>query len=114
MPRREGSQIIRRSSGTPVKDPIWLTNAMRSVIVDEVPGREVVDALWSYATTLPLAHPERCDAFQAVEREMIDSAYIIPHEGIDTVYFFVQPWVRGFDRPFSQEITLDKLFIQKH
>ena len=114
MPRREGSQIIRRSSGTPVKDPIWLTNGMRSVIVDEVPGREVVDALWSYATTLPLAHPERCDAFQAVEREMIDSAYIIPHEGIDTVYFFVQPWVRGFDRPFSQEITLDKLFIQKH
>jgi len=114
MPRRDGSQIIRRSSGTPIKDPIWITNAMRSVLVDALPGREVVDALWTYATQRPLSAADRCEAFQATEAEMIGSAYIIPHEGIDNVHFLVQNWVRGFNRPFAQHITYSDMFLQKH
>jgi len=114
MPRREGSQIIRRSSGTPVKDPIWITNSMRSVITDLVPGREVLDALWSYAVNLPLSDPDRCAAFQAVERDMIESGYIIPHEQINSVYHLVQPWVKGWHRPFSQEITYPNMYLEKH
>ena len=83
--------------------------------LDDVPGvYDVMDALESYARSLPLDHPDRCSAFQAVEREYIDQVYMIPHQWILGVNRVVQPWVRGFDSTFNLDINVWEIFIQKH
>jgi len=113
MPRRPGSQIFRQSLGAAVTDPAQIITGVRAVIGD-VPGREVQDALTTYALSLPLDDPGRCSAFQAVERDMILSGYIIPHEGLNIHSALVKPWVKGWVKKFSQEWPLDEMYVEKH
>ena len=72
MPRRESSQFYRISLGSWIPDPIQIvSNLTRKDSIEalsNIPGGyPVMDALVEYARSLPLDHPDRCKAFQAVE-----------------------------------------------
>ena len=116
--RRPDSQWGRHSAGAWIPDPVQIVSTMTVKDIgelDDVPGvYDVMDALEAYARSLPLDHPERCSAFQAVEREYMDQVFMIPMEFITGVNWVVQPWVRGFDSTFNLDVNVWDIFIQKH
>ncbi len=116
--RRPDSQWGRHSAGAWIPDPIQIVSTMTVKDIgelDDVPGvYDVMDALEAYARSLPLDHPERCAAFQAVEREYVDQVYMIPLQFILGHNWVVQPWVRGFESTFNLEVNVWDIFIQKH
>jgi ABC-type transport system substrate-binding protein len=116
--RRPDSQWGRHSAGAWIPDPVQIVSTMTVKDIgelDDAPGvYDVMDALEAYARTLPLDHPDRCAAFQAVGREYIDQVYMIPHQWILGHNWVVQPWVRGFDSTFNLEVNVWEIFIQKH
>ena len=73
MPRRDNTQLRRYSEAAWVPDPtqVMTTFTAKDIgVLDPVPGAyEVMDALHEYARSLPLDHPDRCKAYQAVETE---------------------------------------------
>ena len=116
--RRSDSQWGRHSAGAWIPDPVQIVSTMTVKDIgelDDAPGvYDVMDALEAYARTLPLDHPDRCAAFQAVGREYIEQVYMIPHQWILGHNWVVQPWVRGFDSTFNLEVNVWEIFIQKH
>ena len=118
MGRRPESQWGRHSAGAWIPDPIQIVSTMTVKDIgelDDVPGiYDVMDALEAYARSLPLDHPDRCAAFQAVSREYIEQVYMIPLQAILGVNWIVQPWVKGFESTFNLEVNVWDIFIQKH
>ena len=116
--RRPDSQWGRHSAGAWIPDPVQIVSTMTVKDIgelDDVPGvYDVMDALEAYARSLPLDHPDRCPAFQAVEREYMDQVFMIPLEFITGVNWVVQPWVRGFESTFNLDVNVWDIFIQKH
>ena len=118
MGRRPESQWGRHSAGAWIPDPIQIVSTMTVKDIgelDDVPGiYDVMDALEAYARSLPLDHPDRCAAFQAVSREYTEQVYMIPLQAILGVNWIVQPWVKGFESTFNLEVNVWDIFIQKH
>ena len=78
-------------------------------------GYPVMLALFHWANSLPLDHPDRCEAFQAYEEEYLDRAHIIPIKEVDPVRWLVQPWLRGFQSTFNQDFnTLTSAYVVRH
>ena len=118
MGRRPESQWGRHSAGAWIPDPVQIVSTMTVKDIgelDDVAGvYDVMDALEAYARSLPLDHPDRCAAFQAVSREYIEQIYMIPLQAILGVNWIVQPWVKGFESTFNLDVNVWDIFIQKH
>mgnify|MGYP001278875684 CR=1 FL=1 len=120
MPRREGSQFYRISLGSWIPDPIQIvSNLTRKDSIEalsNVPGGyPVMDALVEHARSLPLGHPDRCAAFQAVEEEYMDKVYFMPIRWVGGVKWVVQPWVVGFESTSNLDInTQPWIYVLKH
>ena len=68
-----------------------------------------------YARSLPLDHPDRCRAFQAVEEEILTNVSIIPIREVDPIRWVVQPWLRGFESTFNLDFnTLTTAYVARH
>ena len=120
MPRRESSQFYRISLGSWIPDPIQIvSNLTRKDSIEalsNIPGGyPVMDALVEYARSLPLDHPDRCKAFQAVEQEYLEKVYMIPFTEVQGVKWVVQPWLVGFESTSNLDFnTLTTAYIAKH
>ena len=120
MPRRESSQFYRISLGSWIPDPIQIvSNLTRKDSIEalsNIPGGyPVLDAMVEYARSLPLDHPDRCAAFQAVEEEYLDKVYMIPMWEVQGVKWLVQPWLIGFESTSNLDFnTLTTAYIAKH
>jgi ABC-type transport system substrate-binding protein len=120
MPRREGSQFYRISLGSWIPDPVQIvSNLTRKDSIEalsNIPGGyPVMDALVEYARSLPLDHPDRCKAFQAVEEEYLDKVYMIPMWEVQGVKWLVQPWLIGFESTSNLDFnTMTTAYIAKH
>ena len=115
--RRDDSQLRRSSVGTWIPDPSQIvSSAMRIHIAGwtwSVPSD--LKTQFEYALSLPRDHPERCAAFQAVEREYFDLVHIIPIREVDPVRWVVQPWLRGFESTFNLDFnTLTTAYVARH
>ena len=72
-------------------------------------------ALFVYANSLPLDHPDRCEVFQAYEEEYLDKVYILPIREVEPVRWLVQPWLVGFQSTFNQDFnTLNTAYVVRH
>ena len=120
MPRRESSQFYRISLGSWIPDPIQIvSNLTRKDSIEalsNIPGGyPIMDALVEYARSLPLDHPDRCAAFQAVETEYLEKVYMIPFTEVQGVKWVVQPWLVGFESTSNLDFnTLTTAYIAKH
>ena len=119
-PRRQTSQLYRTSLDSWVPYPIQMvTNLTRKdspAALSNIPGGyPVLDALAEHARSLPLDDPERCAAFQAVEEEYMDKAYVMPIHWVGGVKWVVQPWVVGFESTSNLDInTLPWMYVLQH
>jgi len=118
MGRRPDSQWGRHSAGAWLPDPVQIVSTMTVKDIgelDDVPGAyDVMDALEAYARGLPLDHPDRCSAFQAVSQEYMDQVYMIPLWFSVSRDWLVQPWVKGFTSGFNLHVPVWDMFIEKH
>ena len=120
MPRREASQFYRISLGAWIPDPIQIiSNLTRKDSIEalsNIPGGyPVMDALVDHARSLPLDHPDRCAAFQAIEQEYMDKVYMMPIRWVGGVKWIVQPWVVGFEGSSNLDInTQPWIYVLKH
>ncbi len=120
MPRRENSQFYRISLGSWIPDPIQIvSNLTRKDSIESLSnipgGYPVLDAMVEYARSLPLDHPDRCAAFQAVEQEYLEKVYMIPFTEVQGVKWVVQPWLIGFESTSNLDFnTLTTAYIAKH
>ena len=118
--RREGSQFYRISIGSWILDPAQVIGSLTrtdsiSSLTPRPGGYPVLDALAAYAKSLPLEHPDRCAAFQAVEEEYLDKGYMFPIQFGGGVNWMVQPWVVGFAGTANVDInTLPWIYLTKH
>jgi ABC-type transport system substrate-binding protein len=118
--RREGSQFYRISIGSWILDPAQVIGSLVrtdsiSSLTPRPGGYPVLDALALHAKSLPLDHPDRCAAFQAVEEEYLDKAYMYPIQFGGGVNWMVQPWVVGFAGTANVDInTLPWIYLTKH
>ena len=79
------------------------------------PESEIAVAFLDYARSLPLDHPDRCKAFQAVEEEYLDKVLSIPIREVDPVRWVVQPWLRGFESTCNLDFnTLTTAYVVRH
>ena len=100
----------------------WLPDPAQIVVnliwtkVRNFPDGHSVLAAWAeYALSLPLDHPDRCQAFHAVEREYLENVNMIPIREADTVRWVVQPWLIGFESTFNQDFnTLTTAYVASH
>ena len=75
----------------------------------------MLDVLVRRARSLPLDHPDRCEAFQAVEQEYMDEVQSLPIRWADGVRWVVQPWVVGFESTTNLDInTMPWMYIMQH
>ena len=119
MDRRWDSQFRRSSFGPWIPDPVQsVSRAMRSrgpYWTTALPEPGMVDMLFEHARSLPLDHPERCAAFQAVEQQFLDEVLMIPIRELDPVRWVVQPWLRGFESTFNRDFnTLTTAYVARH
>ena len=118
MPRRPDVQLRRFSEASWVPDPtqIMATFTAKDIgVLSPVAGAyDVMDSLLAFAHTLPLDHPDRCTAFQAVETEYFDKVYGIPFNWFEGTNFVIQPWVQGFVTNSNIRVNLWDMFVEKH
>ena len=117
--RRDSSQLRRLSFGSWVPDPSHsVSRAMLSRgphWTSALPSPGLVDMLFEHARSLPLDHPERCGAFQAVEQQFLDEVLMIPIREVDPVRWVVQPWLRGFESTSNLDFnTLTTAYVARH
>ena len=78
-------------------------------------GYPMLLALFEHVLSLPLDDPERCEAFQTLEEEYLEKAYMIPIREVEPVRWVVQPWLRGFESTFNQDFnTLTTAYVVRH
>ena len=120
MPRRDASQLYRISLGSWIPDPVQVVSQLtRTDSIEGLTpirgGYPVLDALVEHARSLPLNHPERCAAFQAVEEEYMDKVYMLPIRWVGGVKWVVQPWAVGFEGSSNLDInTLPWMYVLQH
>ena len=120
MPRRDASQFYRISLGSWIPDPVQIVSHLtRTDFIEglsNIPGGyPVLDALVEHARSLPLDHPDRCAAFQAVEEEYMDKVYMLPIRWVGGVKWVVQPWAVGFEGSSNLDInTLPWMYVLQH
>ena len=120
MPRRDASQLYRISLGSWIPDPVQVVSQLtRTDSIEGLTpirgGYPVLDALVEHARSLPLNHPERCAAFQAVEEEYMDKVYMLPIRWVGGVKWVVQPWAVGFEGSSNLDInTLPWMCVLQH
>ena len=121
--------IYRRSAGAVIADPdtaIWgLTHpdAPTQTSVMHAGNSDKLRELWGVARSMSLGDPGRCDAYQAIENEWLDSYPIMPIAGSgrlgSNIGIMVQPWLRNWDHlgqngvffigmPYWQIVTRDR------
>ena len=121
--------IYRRSAGAVIADPdtaLWgLTHpdAPTPSGVMHPTNADKLRELWGVARSLSLDDPGRCDAYQAIENEWLDSYPIMPIAGEGrlgaNIGIMVQPWLRNWDHlgqngvffigmPYWQIVTRDR------
>ena len=119
-PRREASQFYRISLGSWIPDPVQIVSALTRKdsieALSNIPGGyPVMDALVEHARLLPLDHPDRCAAFQAVEEEYLDKVYMIPIRWVGARKWVAQPWLVGFESGMDGDInTMPWMYVLKH
>ncbi len=99
--------IYRRSGGTAIADPdpaLWgITHpdAPTPAGIMHPSNADRMRELWTTARSLSLDDPGRCAAFQAIEKEWLDSYPVMPIIGEgkfgSNVGIMVQPWMRDWD-----------------
>ena len=99
-----GINMYRDSWGAYVPDPGSLLDLVAHT---KTPGtrhqNDTLDNFIDYANALPLDDPNRCSTFQAVDRDFMESYYLLPIVGGNS-QFLVQPWVQGFETSVSNDI----------
>ena len=74
-----------------------------------------LDALVEYARSQPMDDPDRRAAFQELQQEYLESAFIIPIREVDGGRWLVQPWLRGFESTFNRDFnTLTTAYVARH
>ena len=120
MPRRPGAQFYRISVESWVPDPVLIISMLTrtdsiEALTPQAGGYPVIDSLLTYARSLPLGHPDRCVAFQAIEEEYMDKVYMIPVKWKNPFPWLVQPWLKGFDGSYNFDFsTLPTAYLVKH
>ena len=117
MPRREYTHFYRISLGSFIPDPSQIVNNLtrRGPFGWTDDRFAVLYALVEYARSLPIDHPDRCAAFQAIEQEYLDKVYMIPIREVDPIKWVVQPWLRGFESTFNLDFsTLTTAYVSRH
>ncbi len=120
QPRREDSQLYRPSWESWIPDPSHIVGSLegdhRPIYLRNIGYHlPITVPLLEHARALPLDHPDRCAAFQAVEWEYLDKAYIIPIREVDPARWVVQPWLRGFESTFNLDFnTLTTAYVVRH
>ena len=121
--------IYRRSAGSVIADP---DTALSFITHPDAPlqtgvmhggNADMLRELWATARSMSLDDPGRCDAYQAIENEWLDSYPIMPIAGEGrlgaNIGIMVQPWLRNWDHvgqngtffigmPYWQIITRDR------
>ena len=119
VPRREESQLRRFSLGAWILDPSQVVSGVSrrydTSAGGPLPDWDILKARSVEARALPLDHPDRCAAFQAVEQEYLDKVYVIPIREVDPVRWVVQPWLRGFESTSNLDFnTLTTAYVARH
>ena len=119
VPRREESQLRRFSLGAWILDPSQVVSGVSrrydTSAGGPLPNWDILKARSVEARALPLDHPDRCAAFQAVEQEYLDKVYVIPIREVDPVRWVVQPWLRGFESTSNLDFnTLTTAYVARH
>ena len=121
--------IYRRSAGSVIADP---DTALSFITHPDAPlqtgvmhggNADKLRELWATARSMSLDDPGRCDAYQAIENEWLDSYPIMPIAGEGrlgtNIGIMVQPWLRNWDHlgqngtffigmPYWQIVTRDR------
>ena len=121
--------IYRRSAGAVIADPdtalAFLTHPDAPLQTGVMHGSNAdkLRELWAAARSLSLGDPGRCDAYQAIENEWLDSYPVMPIAGEGrlgaNIGIMVQPWLRNWDHvgqngtffigmPYWQIVTRDR------
>ncbi len=116
MPRRTAPHLRDVGLDSWVPDPGYMADRLiLGRTWDEDDPWPVLAALHAYARSLPFDHPDRCEAFQAVEQEYVASALAIPITEVNAVRWVVQPWLIGFESTFNQDFnTLTTAYVAAH
>ena len=126
MPRRETSQLFRFSVHSWIPDPIDIANILTHPSLFGSPYPEgqgrymkwkypLIYSLRGHLQSLPLAHPDRCTAFQQLEREYLEDGHMIPIREVDPIRWLVQPWLVGFKSTFNLDFnTLTTAYVARH
>ena len=113
-------QLSRIAWSSWIPDPIQIFGALTSTYVlanhyTWRPPPYPFSPMFEYASSLPMDHPDRCAAFQAVQQEYLESVYMIPIREVDGGRWLVQPWLRGFESTFNQDFnTLTTAYVARH
>ena len=118
-PRRKESHFYQRISvGSWTPDPSYIVSTLLPPDLGDFGHYgfyPLAFSLLEYALSLPLDHPDRCEAFRAVEEEYLDKVYMIPIREIDPIRWVVQPWLRGFESTFNVDFnTLTTAYVVRH
>ena len=120
MPRRPESQFRRASGGATFPDELTVQDifvSRASYVVQETgdPNEFTeLDALASYARSLPIGHPDRCAALNAAEEHYMDRVYIIPYHWDLIRRWAIQSWVKGFYSHLYGLAPFYDMFVEKH
>ena len=72
-------------------------------------------SLAEHARSIPMDHPDRCEALQALQQGYLEGAFVIPIRKVDGGRWLVQPWLRGFKSTFNQDFnTLTTAYVARH
>ena len=115
--RREWPQLSRIGWSSWIPDPVQIVRELTKgpSITYGSSIDPLVAALVEYVLFLPMDHPDRCASFQAVQREYLERAYMIPIRDVDGGRWLVQPWLRGFESTFNLDFnTLTTAYVARH
>jgi len=118
-PRRDNSQIRRFSGGAIFPDELQLLDQFTRSDIGVLAGGDpsefvILDGLMAHARSLPMDHPDRCLAYDAVSLEYMSRVFMIPFHWDLIKRWAVQPWVKGFDTHLYGNVPFNEMFIEKH
>ena len=119
MPRRDGSQLRRFSGGAIFPDELQLLDQFTRKDIGVLAGGDpsefvVLDSLVAHARSLPMDHPDRCLAYDAVSQEYMSRVFMIPFHWDLIKRWAVQPWVKGFQTHLYGNVPVYDMYIQAH
>ena len=114
--KRAAPHLRDRGLDSWLPDPAQIVvNLIRTKVRNFPDGHPVLAARLDYVRSLPLDHPDRCEAFHGVEQEYLENVNMIPIREEDPVRWLVQPWLIGFESTFNQDFnTLTTAYVAAH